>query len=251
MQALALAHVHLFTATPPRISAGSTVYCQHLIMRIQVITVQSSSLILYAWDSSPHLYLLITPARRVRSGIAWSKHVLCTVGDFCVLSWCWSRTIFVTYISRKCTVSKKKKKKGTWTWSFCGFFPTWVGSYKMSFKIHAPAFMFQVGYPNFCCFLSGRHDSSLHPRAFWLTEESAWSPKCMYNYRNMSMINIDLHAQPYIHTCLCTIIIQGCGTELHVNYMDDWFCINCGDKNESADDKIFSLPWYEQLWTEK
>ena len=54
-----------------------------------------------------------------------------------------------------------------------------------------------------------------------------------------------------IDTCLCTIIIQGCGTELHANYTDDWFCINCGDKNESADDKIFSLPGYEQLWTEK
>ena len=44
----------LFTATPPRISAGSTVYCQHLIMRVQVITVQSSPLVnAWAIGSSP------------------------------------------------------------------------------------------------------------------------------------------------------------------------------------------------------
>ena len=77
MQALALAH--LFTATPPRISAGSTVYCQHLIMRIQVITVQSSSLVTQE---------IAVPIYHGAAGEIWywSKHVLCTVGDFCVLS---------------------------------------------------------------------------------------------------------------------------------------------------------------------
>ena len=62
----------------------------------------------------------------------------------------WSRAIFWNLaLPEKCTEPERKCMR---TRSVCGFFLTWVGSYKNHcFGINAHTFLFQVGHPTIQC----------------------------------------------------------------------------------------------------